>query len=69
MKEYDHRVGTFGIAAIGTKLNEDFLCGLLVAQDDLNDLPFSRVFEKTSFKLISLKDILGEERAKRLGCA
>lgn len=63
----DHVSNTDGFAAVGNRLNADFPNGLFVTHDDANELPQGGTAEEASFKLVSLVDILGEERVNRLG--
>ncbi|KAH7396393.1 hypothetical protein BKA66DRAFT_409746 [Pyrenochaeta sp. MPI-SDFR-AT-0127] len=63
----DHVSNTDGIAAVGNALNKDFPHGLFVTHDDANELAEGGTANQASFKLVSLVDILGEERAKGLG--
>lgn len=63
----DHVSNTDGIAAVGNPLNTDFPKGLFVTHDDANELAEGGTAEQASFKLVSLEDILGTERAKNLG--
>lgn len=58
---------TDGIAVVGDRLNKDFPGGLFVTHDDANQLAEGGTAEQASFKLVSLIDILGEERVKALG--
>ena len=66
-KGIDHVSNTDGIAAVGNALNKDFPHGLFVTHDDANELAEGGTAKEASFKLASLVDILGEERAKKLG--
>lgn len=66
-KRIDHVSNTDGIAAVGNALNKDFPRGLFVTHDDANELAEGGTAEQASFKLVSLEDILGERRAKKLG--
>ncbi|KAF2269417.1 thermostable phytase [Lojkania enalia] len=66
-KGVDQVSNTDGIAAVGNKLNGDFPGGLFVTHDDANELPAGGTATKASFKLVSLKDILGEHRVRKLG--
>lgn len=66
-KGVDHVSNTDGIAAVGNALNRDFPYGLVVTHDDANELAGGGTAEQASFKLTSLEDVLGSERAKRLG--
>ncbi|EER44340.1 3-phytase [Histoplasma capsulatum H143] len=53
---------TDGVAAVGTRLSADFPHGLIVVHDDANQLPSrDETSPLTSFKLVSLKDVLGNE--------
>ncbi|KAF2021343.1 thermostable phytase [Aaosphaeria arxii CBS 175.79] len=63
----DHVTNTDGLAAVGDRLNKDFPYGLIVTHDDANELAEGGTAEEASFKLVSLLDVLGEERAKKLG--
>lgn len=63
----DAVTNTDGVAAVGTKLSEDFPHGLVVVHDDANELPNGDTSEEASFKLVSLADILGNEENLRLG--
>lgn len=63
----DHVSNTDGIAAVGNPLNKDFPGGLFVTHDDANELAEGGTASEASFKLVSLVDILGEERVKKLG--
>ncbi|KAF2186304.1 thermostable phytase [Zopfia rhizophila CBS 207.26] len=63
----DHVSNTDGIAAVGNKLNADFPSGLFVTHDDANELSEGGTASEASFKLVSLADILGEERIHSLG--
>ncbi|XP_014558823.1 hypothetical protein COCVIDRAFT_93669 [Bipolaris victoriae FI3] len=66
-KGIDHVSNTDGIAAVGNALNKDFPRGLFVTHDDANELAEGGTAKEASFKLVSLVDILGEKRAKKLG--
>jgi 3-phytase len=66
-KGIDAVSNTDGIAAVGNALNKDFPYGLFVTHDDANQLAEGGTASEASFKLASLVDILGEERAKNLG--
>lgn len=66
-KGLDHVSNTDGIAAVGNALNKDFPHGLFVTHDDANELAGGGTAKEASFKLASLVDALGEERAKKLG--
>ncbi|EUC44820.1 hypothetical protein COCMIDRAFT_97291 [Bipolaris oryzae ATCC 44560] len=66
-KGIDHVSNTDGIAAVGNALNKDFPSGLFVTHDDANELAEGGTAKEASFKLVSLVDILGEERARKLG--
>ncbi|KAH7071106.1 hypothetical protein BKA63DRAFT_419522 [Paraphoma chrysanthemicola] len=66
-KGIDHVSNTDGCAAVGNALNDDFLHGLFVTHDDANELAEGGTAAQASFKLASLVDILGEERAEELG--
>ncbi|CAI6334343.1 unnamed protein product [Periconia digitata] len=63
----DHVSNTDGIAVVGDRLNSDFPGGLFVTHDDANELAEGGTALEASFKLVSLEDILGEERTKALG--
>jgi 3-phytase len=63
----DAVTNTDGVAAVGTKLSEDFPYGLLVVHDDANQLPDGSTAAKASFKLVSLEDVLGNEEVSKLG--
>ncbi|KAH6639059.1 hypothetical protein C7974DRAFT_125616 [Boeremia exigua] len=63
----DHVTNTDGLAAVPNKLNADFPYGLIVTHDDANELSEGGTSAEASFKLTSLVDVLGEERAKALG--
>lgn len=63
----DHVSNTDGIAAVGNALNKDFPWGLVVTHDDANELAEGGTAKEASFKLTNLGDVLGEERAKKLG--
>ncbi|PGG95897.1 3-phytase [Blastomyces parvus] len=54
---------TDGVAAVGTRLSDDFPHGLMVVHDDANQLPApgGGTAPLASFKLVSLKDVLGNE--------
>lgn len=66
-KGVDHVSNTDGIAVVGNALNKDFPHGLFVTHDDANELAEGGTGPTASFKLASLVDILGEEKAKNLG--
>jgi 3-phytase len=63
----DHVSNTDGCTAVGNALNKDFPSGLFVTHDDANELVEGGTAKEASFKLVSLADILGEERVKKLG--
>lgn len=63
----DHVTNTDGLTAVPNKLNTDFPYGLIVTHDDANELAEGGTSAEASFKLSSLVDVLGEERAKILG--
>ncbi|KAF1847876.1 thermostable phytase [Cucurbitaria berberidis CBS 394.84] len=63
----DHVSNTDGLVAVGNALNKDFPRGLFVTHDDANELAEGGTAKEASFKLVSLVDILGEDRAKSLG--
>ncbi|OAG04457.1 thermostable phytase [Paraphaeosphaeria sporulosa] len=63
----DHVSNTDGIAAVGNRLNSDFPKGLFVTHDDANELAGRETADQASFKLVSLEDILGKQRAAQLG--
>lgn len=63
----DHVTNTDGLTAVPNKLNTDFPHGLVVTHDDANELAEGGTSSEASFKLMSLADVLGEERAKALG--
>jgi 3-phytase len=60
-KGIDAVSNTDGIAAAGTSLGPAFPHGLLVVHDDVNQLPGSGTSDETSFKLVSLEDILDDD--------
>lgn len=66
-KSIDHVTNTDGLTAVPNKLNADFPHGLVVTHDDANELAEGGTSAEASFKLISLVDVLGEERARALG--
>ncbi|KAL6703422.1 hypothetical protein ACN47E_009681 [Coniothyrium glycines] len=66
-KGVDGVSNTDGIAAVGNALNRDFPFGLVVTHDDANQLAGGGTAKEASFKLTSLVDVLGEERARKLG--
>jgi 3-phytase len=66
-KGIDHVSNTDGCTAVGNALNKDFPNGLFVTHDDANELVEGGTAAEASFKLISLVDILGKERAAKLG--
>lgn len=66
-KGIDHVTNTDGLTAVPNKLNADFPLGLVVTHDDANELPEGGTSAEASFKLLSLVDVLGEEKAKALG--
>ncbi|KAH9859392.1 hypothetical protein IAQ61_011173 [Plenodomus lingam] len=66
-KGIDHVSNTDGIAAVSNALNKDFPLGLVVMHDDANELAGGGTAKEASFKLVSLADVLGEERVKKLG--
>lgn len=66
-KGIDHVTNTDGLAAVPNRLNADFPYGLVVTHDDANELAEGGTSAEASFKLMSLLDILGEERTKALG--
>jgi 3-phytase len=66
-KGIDHVTNTDGLTAVGNSLNADFPFGLVVTHDDANELAEGGTSAEASFKLVSLGDVLGEERAKALG--
>lgn len=63
----DHVTNTDGLTAVPNSLNDDFPYGLVVTHDDANELAEGGTSAEASFKLMSLADVLGEERAKVLG--
>lgn len=63
----DAVTNTDGVAAVGTKLSEDFPQGLVVVHDDANQFPNGTTSEKASFKMVSLADVLGNEENIQLG--
>ena len=65
-KGIDHVTNTDGLAAVANRLNADFPYGLIVTHDDANELVEGGTSAEASFKLTSLVDVLGEERAKAL---
>jgi 3-phytase len=66
-KGIDHVTNTDGLAAVPNRLNADFPRGLIVTHDDANELAEGGTSAEASFKLMSLVDVLGEERAHTLG--
>jgi 3-phytase len=66
-KGIDHVTNTDGLAAVPDRLNADFPYGIVVTHDDANELAEGGTSAQASFKLMSLADVLGEERAKALG--
>lgn len=66
-KGIDHVTNTDGLTAVPNKLNADFPYGLIVTHDDANELSEGGTSAEASFKLSSLVDAIGEERAKALG--
>ncbi|KAK8040292.1 hypothetical protein PG991_000080 [Apiospora marii] len=60
-KGVDAVSNTDGIAAVGTALGAEFPYGLVVVHDDANELPEGGTSDETSFKLVSLKDVLGDD--------
>jgi len=66
-KGIDHVSNTDGCTAVGNALNKDFPNGLFVTHDDANELAEGGTAAEASFKLVSLVDILGKERAAKLG--
>jgi 3-phytase len=63
----DHVSNTDGCTAVGNALNKDFPNGLFVTHDDANELSEGGTAKEASFKLVSLADILGKDRATKLG--
>lgn len=63
----DHVTNTDGLTAVGNRLNADFPFGLIVTHDDANELAAGGTSAEASFKLVSLVDVLGNERVKALG--
>ncbi|RDW93415.1 uncharacterized protein DSM5745_00737 [Aspergillus mulundensis] len=63
----DGVTNTDGVAGLSTGLNEDFPHGLLVVHDDANQLADGGTAELASFKLVSLKDVLGAGGVGLLG--
>ncbi|OAX85238.1 hypothetical protein ACJ72_00398 [Emergomyces africanus] len=56
-----------GIAVVGTQLSAEFPHGLVVVHDDANQLPVQgQTAPLASFKLVSLKDVLGNEALEDL---
>jgi 3-phytase len=66
-KGIDHVSNTDGIAAVANALNKDFPRGLFVTHDDANELAGGGTAKEASFKLVSLENVLGEQRARALG--
>ncbi|KAI0397012.1 phytase [Xylariaceae sp. FL0594] len=60
-KGIDAVSNTDGIAAVGTSLCPAFPRGLLVVHDDVNQLPGGGTSDETSFKLVSLQDVLDDD--------
>ncbi|KAI3325141.1 phytase [Xylariaceae sp. AK1471] len=60
-KGVDAVTNTDGITAVGASLGPDFPYGLIVVHDDVNQLPGSGTSDETSFKLISLGDVLSDD--------
>ncbi|KAF4552495.1 Hypothetical protein D9617_10g074770 [Elsinoe fawcettii] len=58
---------TDGIAVVGRPLGREFPRGLFVTHDDANELVEGGTAAEASFKLVSLEDVLGRERARGLG--
>ncbi|EEH43603.1 uncharacterized protein PADG_08223 [Paracoccidioides brasiliensis Pb18] len=59
-----------GVAVVGTRLSDEFPHGLLVVHDDANELPASLgggTGVLASFKLVSLKDVLGNKALEDCG--
>ena len=57
---------TDGVTAVGVPLGPEFPRGLLVVHDDSNELPDGSTSDESSFKMVSLEDVLGEELLKEL---
>ncbi|OSS46739.1 hypothetical protein B5807_08826 [Epicoccum nigrum] len=66
-KGVDHVTNTDGLAAVPNRLNADFPYGLIVTHDDANEFAEGGTSAEASFKLMSLVDVLGKERAQALG--
>lgn len=60
----DAVTNTDGLAAVGAALGARFPRGLVVVHDDANQLPGGGTSDEASFKLVSLGDVLGDERLK-----
>ncbi|KAK8880080.1 hypothetical protein PGQ11_001374 [Apiospora arundinis] len=60
-KGVDAVSNTDGIAAVGTALGSGFPFGMVVVHDDANELPGGGTSDETSFKLVSLKDVLADD--------
>lgn len=53
---------TDGVAAVGMALGIEFPYGLLVVvNDDANELPEGGTSDETSFKVVSLEEVLGDD--------
>ncbi|SPO05151.1 related to 3-phytase precursor [Cephalotrichum gorgonifer] len=62
----DGVTNTDGVAGVSTALGEDFPHGLLVVHDDSNQLPGGGTSDQSSFKLVSLEDILDADALEDL---
>ncbi|KAH8826559.1 hypothetical protein DL96DRAFT_1499536 [Flagelloscypha sp. PMI_526] len=59
----DGTTNTDGLAAVSTRLNDDFPMGLVVLHDDVNELQNGTASAEAAFKLVSLEDVFGQDKA------
>ncbi|EMR62810.1 putative 3-phytase protein [Eutypa lata UCREL1] len=65
-KGVDQVTNTDGITAIGTFLSDALPKGLIVVHDDANQLPSGGTSDETSFKLVSVEDVIPEQLLSEL---
>ncbi|KAF3937149.1 3-phytase [Dactylella cylindrospora] len=63
----DRVTNTDGITAVGTSLGDEWPFGMVVVHDDVNEAPDGSAKADATFKILSLKDILGNKAIEKLG--
>ncbi|KAK6514689.1 hypothetical protein TWF281_004886 [Arthrobotrys megalospora] len=66
-KGVDRVTNTDGVTAVGTNLGPEWPYGMVVVHDDVNEAPDGSARTDATFKILSLKDILGAKVVEGLG--